>query len=416
MASEVAKPDYSYQWSSGGSLVAPSNVKIQTGWTAEVPPFQWENWSQNRQDNAILHLFQKGISEWDTVSNYYFTTSGTRSFVQGSDGTIYVAVADSLNQDPVTDTTNTYWKPAFKNQSGVEVYALDTGTANTYKAAYSPVVKTLIDGMVLKFKALNGNTTTSTFTPSDGVIAPAAIVGHDHLPLPSGVIVTNGDVWVQWNTSVGGGSWVLINSTGGNANSGRLLNTQIFPTAGSFTYTPTPGTRFIVVEAQGAGGGGSGTPATSGSTTAQGANGASGAYSKLRIDSGFDGLSVIVGAGGSTGAGVVGGGGGSSSFGSLLSAAGGGGGTYAGPTTATNYLTVIPTQAALPTLGNLNIRGSLPMINFTINSQGQTAARAQAMFGETFGAGGQGATAPLSSAALAGSAGRGGLVIISEYA
>jgi hypothetical protein len=117
MAAEISKPDFSYQWSSGGAIVAPSNVKIQTGWTAEVPPFQWENYLQNRQDNAILHLFQKGISEWDALSNYYFTTSGVRSYVQGSDGIIYVAVSDSIGQDPTTDLTDTYWKVAFADNS-----------------------------------------------------------------------------------------------------------------------------------------------------------------------------------------------------------------------------------------------------------------------------------------------------------
>lgn len=117
MAAEVNKPDFSYQWSSGGAIVAPSNVKIQTGWTAEVPPFQWENYLQNRQDNAILHLFQKGISEWDAASNYYFTTSGVRSYVQGSDGIIYVAVADSIGQNPTTDVSDTYWKIAFADNS-----------------------------------------------------------------------------------------------------------------------------------------------------------------------------------------------------------------------------------------------------------------------------------------------------------
>lgn len=310
MAAEISKPDYSYQWASGGAIVAPSNVKIQTGWTAEVPPLQWENWSQNRQDNAILHLFQKGISEWDSVSNYYFTTSGVRSYVQGSDGTIYVAVADSIGQDPVTDTSHTYWDKAFV-----------TGT---------------------------------------------------------------------------------------------LLNTRVFTT--TQVYTPTVGTKLVDVEVQGAGGGGSGTPATGATTTAQGANGAAGAYSRKRISSAFSGVTITVGVGGTTGAGVVGGVGGASSFGSLVSAAGGGGGLFNGPTTATNYLTAMPAQAALPTLGDLNIRGSLPMINFTINSQGQTAARAQTMFGETFGAGGLGAAAGNSSAALAGAAGRDGLVIVREYA
>jgi len=134
MASEVSKPDFSYQWSSGGSIVAPSNVKIQTGWTAEVPPFQWENWSQNRQDNAILHLFQKGISEWDAASNYYFTTSGVRSYVQGSDGHIYVAVADSLNQNPVTDTSHTYWDVAFITPSSLSTsLALSGPVAGAFK-------------------------------------------------------------------------------------------------------------------------------------------------------------------------------------------------------------------------------------------------------------------------------------------
>jgi hypothetical protein len=131
MANEVVKPDFSYQWSSGGSIVAPSNVKIQTGWTAEVPPFQWENWSQNRQDNAILHLFQKGISEWDAASNYYFTTSGVRSYVQGSDGNVYVALQDSLNQDPTTATT--YWKLAFPITGRLlrtSVYTLIAGVQN----------------------------------------------------------------------------------------------------------------------------------------------------------------------------------------------------------------------------------------------------------------------------------------------
>lgn len=114
---EITKPDFSNIWASGGSIVAPSAVKIQTGWTAEVPPFQWENAIQNRQDNAIVHLFQKGISEWDAASNYYFTTSGTRSYVQGSDGIIYVAVSDSVGQNPTTDTSDTYWKVAFADNN-----------------------------------------------------------------------------------------------------------------------------------------------------------------------------------------------------------------------------------------------------------------------------------------------------------
>lgn len=114
---DISRPDYTYRWSSGGSLVSPSDVKIQTGWTAEVPPFQWENWSQNRQDNAIVHLFQKGISLWASTQDYYFVTNGPRSYVQGSDGNIYVSVQNSTGQDPTTDISDTYWKLAFTKAS-----------------------------------------------------------------------------------------------------------------------------------------------------------------------------------------------------------------------------------------------------------------------------------------------------------
>jgi hypothetical protein len=124
MAVETNKPNFQYVWASGGAKVAPSDVKIQDGWGAEVPPLQWENWSQNRQDEAIVHLFQKGISEWDSLSNYYFTAAGVRSYVQGSDGQIYVAVADNIGQNPVTDTSNTYWTLAFNNKSSSRVSGL----------------------------------------------------------------------------------------------------------------------------------------------------------------------------------------------------------------------------------------------------------------------------------------------------
>lgn len=325
---EISRPDFTYQWASGGSIVSPSNVKIQTGWTAEVPPFQWENWSQNRQDNALVHIFQKGISVWSSTQDYYFTASAPKAFVQGSDGLIYEAVQSSTNQNPTTDTTNSYWRQAFRNQSGSPIYALDTGTANTYKADYVPVVKTLVDGMVLKFKALNANTGASTFTPNNGVITAAAIVGIDHAALPSGAIATNGDVWLQWNTSISGGSWVMIASSGGNSSAGRFIGVQRITTTG--TYTPTPGTTSIVVELVGGGGAGGGCAATGTGQYTVGGGGGSGAYTKTRLTTGFSGQTVTIGLGGigiTTGTNP----GSSTSFGALASAAGGVGGESQGP-------------------------------------------------------------------------------------
>lgn len=110
----ISKPDYTYIWASGGSSVEPSNTKKQTGWTAEVPPFQWENWIQNRQDQFIAHINQRGIPQWDGQTEY---EAGGLSYVQGSDGVVYKSVAVSgpstTVQDPTTDVSDTYWTVAF---------------------------------------------------------------------------------------------------------------------------------------------------------------------------------------------------------------------------------------------------------------------------------------------------------------
>lgn len=104
---EISKPDFQYVWASGGAIVAPSNVKIQTGWTAEVPPFQWENWSQNRQDQAIAHILQHGIAVWDAVTEY----QAGKSYIQGTNGSVYRAIQTHTGQNPIS--TSGYWEIAF---------------------------------------------------------------------------------------------------------------------------------------------------------------------------------------------------------------------------------------------------------------------------------------------------------------
>lgn len=110
----ITKPDISIQWASGGAIVEPSDSKKQTGWTAEVPPHQWENWIQNRQDQYLAHINERGIPEWDALTDYL--GSGL-SYVQGSDGVVYKSVAASgpstVAQNPVSDVSDTYWTQAF---------------------------------------------------------------------------------------------------------------------------------------------------------------------------------------------------------------------------------------------------------------------------------------------------------------
>ena len=424
---EVSRPDFTYQWSSGGSIVAPSNAKIQTGWTAEVPPFQWENWSQNRQDLAIVHLFQKGISLWSATQDYYYNAGGTRSFVQGSDGFIYESVQNSTNQNPVTDATNLYWKQAFRSQSGAQWYALDTGTANAYKADYVPVIKTLVDGMVLKFRAANTNTSTCTFTPAGGTIAPAAIVSIDHAPLAAGAIATNGDVWLQWNTALSGGSWVMIASSGGNSNSGELKNIQTFTSNG--TYMPTPGTTSVIVEVVGGGGAGGFAFITGAGTASVGGGGGAGAYAKSRITTGFSGQAVTVGQGGTATTSSAGNGT-ASSFGALVTAAGGQGGQSAGPSNQAHSGqggnggaqgvtgNIVNSSGACGTAG-LFIPSAASSIQFGNGGGGPFggggASGSPGAAGTGPGAGGGGTNNTVSTAARAGGAGANGIVIVYEY-
>lgn len=110
----ITKPDMEFIWASGGAVVKPSDVKIQTGWTPEVPPHQWENWAQNRQDQYIAHVNQRGIPQWDGNTEY---EAAGLSYVQGTDGVIYKSVAASgpatTVQDPTTDIADTYWTVAF---------------------------------------------------------------------------------------------------------------------------------------------------------------------------------------------------------------------------------------------------------------------------------------------------------------
>lgn len=106
----IVKPDLSQQWASAGDKIAPSGAKIQAGWGPEIPPYQWENFIQNRQDEMLAYLNERGIPEWDNRTNY---VGGGKSYVQGSDGEIYKSVASSgpsvTVQDPVTDVSGTYW-------------------------------------------------------------------------------------------------------------------------------------------------------------------------------------------------------------------------------------------------------------------------------------------------------------------
>ncbi|WP_240123037.1 carbohydrate kinase [Escherichia coli] len=126
---------------------------------------------------------------------------------------------------------------------------------------------------------------------------------------------------------------------------GRLLNTQVITSSG--TYTPTPGTRKIKVILTGGGGGGSSVIATSFSQTAFGGGGGSAATCIGIFDlEDISDFSVVIGAGG-----TAGNPGGTSTFNGMSAGCGGGGSGVNTPATGTGG------TAGTATGGLINIHG-----------------------------------------------------------
>ena len=105
--------------------------------------------------------------------------------------------------------------------------------------------------------------------------------------------------------------------------SGRLIQCQVFKSSG--TYTPTKGTRFIIVEIVGGGGAGGGCQVGYPNNAACGGGGMSGEYVKARVDNPTV-TTVTIGYGGTGASASVGAPGGTTSFGNTIIAKGGLGG------------------------------------------------------------------------------------------
>ena len=98
-------------------------------------------------------------------------------------------------------------------QAGDGNVGVDTGAANAYIVSYTPAVKALKDGMTLRFKAKTANSGASTFSPNGLPAKP--ILGLAHGALQGGEIIANGNIWLQYSTTIGAGSWILLVSTSG---------------------------------------------------------------------------------------------------------------------------------------------------------------------------------------------------------
>jgi hypothetical protein len=316
--------------------------------------------------------------------------------------------------------------------------ANNTTNPETFGAGWQPE-----DAGITTVAMTNANVTLTALQAARSIIIiTGTITANIQLILPTytknWTVVNNGTgaFTVTVKTASGSGVALASSSTQGvygdgtNINSasasGRLLGApQIFATAGTFTYTHTPGTEFIIVEVQAPGGASGGAPATGAGAASLGAPGGAGAYAKSIYTSAFSGLSVVVGAPGTGVLGGAGNNGGSSTFGGLISCPGGRGGQTAGPAGST--FEAVSNNSPAPTGGNIvsyvGGGGSLTI------STAPTAIFLGAAIPTLFGAGPKGGAPGVSpgvgggptgntpsTAAQTGFAGGPGITIIWEYA
>ena len=213
---EILKPsDLNKIWASAGDVLAPSDSKIATGWQVEIPPRQYFNYIDNKQDQAIAHINQHGIAVWDSNTEYQWTLSGTKSICMGSNGTIYRTKQLNINQNPVLDVTNVYWEVAFANisdfydktqsdgrylQKSSNLSDLtNTATARSNLSVYS---QTQVDNKTTVATAAQAQALSSNSLLLSPLALGLALQGANQLLTTSGYQKLPGGLIIQWASGV----------------------------------------------------------------------------------------------------------------------------------------------------------------------------------------------------------------------
>lgn len=126
-----------------------------------------------------------------------------------------------------------------RDAASAGAYASDTGAANAFVCNFTPAFTARSEGTPIRFKVANANTGACTINDGVGTVA---LVGANHAALLGGETFANGIAWIQWNTSVGGGSYVLLFCTGAAAPVsvvGATRNVKMSVTAASASATLT---------------------------------------------------------------------------------------------------------------------------------------------------------------------------------
>lgn len=204
---------------------------------------------------------------------------------------------------------------------------------------------------------------------------------------------------------------------------GRLINTQVITSSG--TYTPTPGTKRVRVTITGGGGGGAGCSGSATSQSISGGGGGAGATAVKTFDISAASYTVTIGSGGNGGVGALGGSNGGSSSINGITAGGGVGGIRANVTSWPGGDGGSATGGDINISGGTGADGQSATENFfgygsggaSFWGGGGRAGISSGLAGKAYGSGGGGAYDPsLSGTAFNGGKGAAGICVIEEYA
>ncbi|EEY8688821.1 hypothetical protein DFZ21_07995 [Escherichia coli] len=204
---------------------------------------------------------------------------------------------------------------------------------------------------------------------------------------------------------------------------GRLLNTKVITSSG--TYTPTPGTKRVRVTITGGGGGGAGCSGSATSQSISGSGGGAGATAVKTFDISAASYPVTIGSGGNGGVGALGGSNGGSSSINGITAGGGVGGFRSTVTSWPGGNGGGATGGDINISGGAGADGQSATANFfgygnggaSFWGGGGRAGNGGGASAVAYGAGGGGAyDSSLSGTAFNGGKGAAGICVIEEYA
>jgi hypothetical protein len=101
MTTEIGNSALLRTWANDGTVVVPSNAKIDEGWLrGEQPPHEWMNYIHNILGQKINHALSRGAADWVSSTEYLAGAVVNRS------GAVWLALATNTNSEPTGANSN----------------------------------------------------------------------------------------------------------------------------------------------------------------------------------------------------------------------------------------------------------------------------------------------------------------------